>query len=690
MRVVAGPEGAVVTCATATRDPMGTLRKTPRLVGTARAPAIGGAVFVALVVRPTPAMAEAGGAGGAAIADLVWATAIGAIATLVLAIVAIAHRRGRTRLIAGPAAWLERKTELPGWSVMPAIIAAFALINGGFGFIWDVSIHLDDGRDAGPFANPSHYFIIVGLAGVVLAGVVSVLLGADRDSPTAVRLASGWYAPLGGLLILLCGTIAMAGFPLDDAWHRVFGQDVTLWGPTHVIMIAGGSLTTIGIWMLAEEGIRARRAAHGGVEVGSALIARVRLTVLAGAFFVSLSTLQTEFDFGVPQFRLLFQPVMFALAGAGLIAARIRIGRGGAIGAVAVYLVARGALTLITGPVFGHSINHFPLYLAEAALVELVALAVRPERGRQISFGALAGLAVGTGGIAAEWGWSHVWMPISWPTALFPEIALVAPVAAVGAGLLGGYIGRAMQPWEAVRRHAPAWLPAAAGLAVLAALAYPMPVSSSRVVTADVTLTDVRPTPERRAMATVVLDPPDAADGAEWLAALSYQGGGSHVDRLERIAEGRYRTVRPLELHGKWKSVIRLHAGSTMISVPVYLPADPVIPVTGVDAPQRFTRRFVADSALLRREEKPGLDGLRTAGYSLMFALAMLWIVAVALGLRRFEAAGGRARVEAGLADAVADADDAGRSGAVGKPAALLSTRAPRAPDAEPPAPVSV
>ncbi|MEJ7656555.1 MAG: hypothetical protein WKF33_05955 [Thermoleophilaceae bacterium] len=30
--------------------------------------------------------------------------------------------------------------------------------------------HIDDGRDAGPFANTSHFFILAGLGGIVLSG----------------------------------------------------------------------------------------------------------------------------------------------------------------------------------------------------------------------------------------------------------------------------------------------------------------------------------------------------------------------------------------------------------------------------------------------------------------------------------------------------------------------------------------
>src|SRR5213078_2395640 len=73
---------------------------------------------------------------------------------------------------------------------------------------------------------------------------------------TSVRLREGWHAPVGGLLLLLSGGVALAGFPLDDIWHRLFGQDVTLWGPTHIQMVAGASLATLALFDLLVEAVR--------------------------------------------------------------------------------------------------------------------------------------------------------------------------------------------------------------------------------------------------------------------------------------------------------------------------------------------------------------------------------------------------------------------------------------------------
>ena len=57
------------------------------------------------------------------------------------------------------------------------------------------------------------------------------------------------------------GAYALLGFPLDDVWHRLFGQDVTLWGPTHLMLIGGAGLSLIGMALLHEEGapLRGRR-----------------------------------------------------------------------------------------------------------------------------------------------------------------------------------------------------------------------------------------------------------------------------------------------------------------------------------------------------------------------------------------------------------------------------------------------
>ena len=79
------------------------------------------------------------------------------------------------------------------------------------------------------------------------------------------------------------------------------------------------------------------------------------------------------------------------------------------------FLVIRGLLTGLVGGVWGQTTPHFPLYAVEAICVEVVALLLDASAGRSL-FGAVSGAAIGTFGLAAEWGWSHVWMTMSWPS----------------------------------------------------------------------------------------------------------------------------------------------------------------------------------------------------------------------------------------------------------------------------------
>jgi hypothetical protein len=514
------------------------------------------------------------------------------------------------------------------------MVAGTSQLIAVFGYYWDVAKHIDTGRDPGPFGTPAHYPILIGLFGIALAGFLAIALGAPKQVPTSVRITSRWHAPLGGLLIFLCGGIALLGFPLDDIWHRLFGQDVTLWGPTHVQMIAGASLTTIAAWVLLVEGRRARRPASG--PTSEPVWLRLRAPALAGAFLLGLSTLQAEFDYGVPQFQLLYQPILIALAAAiGLVAARICLGRGGAAAAVAFYLVVRGLLTVVIGPVFGMSDLHFPLYVAEAGLVELVAWFVASNR--PLVLGAVSGAAIGSVGLVAEWGWSHVWMPLPWPTSLLPQAAILTFVAAVGGGILGGFIGRALVSHTQVHKAAPKWLLPAAAVACVACLAYPLPMNAGGPATASVSLSDQAPPPQRSVNATIHLNPADATSRSQWLTMTAWQGGGLVVDRLRRIAPGVFQTTEPIPVYGQWKSMLRLENGRGVRAVPVYLPEDLAIPAQAVPATAQFTRPFVRDKQILQRESVGGSEWLALPAYGLLLAIAIAWLATLGWGLRRLE-----------------------------------------------------
>src|SRR5438067_1286265 len=272
-----------------------------------------------LVAAPAAfASASTKPAAGAAIGQVIAATTGAIVATLAMLWLVAGHRSGRLRPMKQLVAFSERVSGMPAWSAMPLAILGGTLLIAVYGMYWDISIHLDKGRDPGPLANAAHYFILVGLFGVLFAGVMALSLPLEKPSRSAVRLPNGWQAPLGGLIITICGSISLLAFPLDDIWHRIFGQDVTLWGPTHLLLFGGATFSILGAWILYAEGSRrADRTAPRESRLVRALDA-----VMVGALLVGLSTFQGEFDFGVPQFRLVWQPILLALAaGIGLGAA---------------------------------------------------------------------------------------------------------------------------------------------------------------------------------------------------------------------------------------------------------------------------------------------------------------------------------------------------------------------------------
>jgi hypothetical protein len=565
-------------------------------------------------------------AGGAPLQDLVPAALVAAVLTGAALVLGATHRSGRLTLLARLAAQAERAVPVPGWAALPVLVTLGSLAVAAFGFFWDVATHIDDGRDAGPFANVAHYPILLGLGGVALAGFLACVLGADDRDRVALTAAPGWRVPVGGALLLLCGAVAMLGFPLDDVWHRIFGQDVTLWGPTHVLMIGGASLAPIAAWLLLVEGRRAAGRPH----------ASRRLTLLAwevqlaGATLTGLSTLQLEFGFGVPQFQLVFHPVLIALAASiALVAARLRLGRGGALAATGAYLLIMTPMVLAIGPGFGHTFLHFPLYLAEAVLVELAALALAKRSAPAI--GVACGALIGTVGLAAEFVFSQLVMPLPWTAELLPEAPLLALVAALAGGLLGAHLGCGLQGGTF-----PRLLPAAALAVVAVVIAIPLRTDPGDPIQASVTLADARP---GEAVATVRLDPPHAADEAKWLHAMSWQGGGSRLVELEAAGDGVYRTAEPVPVHGDWKTMVRLHTGDSILAMPIYLPADPGIPAREVPAEPRFERGFELDHEILRREERGAGPWLAGAAYGALGMIALAWLTAIVAAVTRFERA---------------------------------------------------
>jgi hypothetical protein len=535
-------------------------------------------------------MFAAAPAGGAELGQVAIVVGFVSVAYAGLILFALAHRGGRPTRVGALAERLGAWQGVPPWAALPLAVVSVSLATVYLGLMWDISLHIDRGRDPGPLANPAHYLILLGLYGIFAAGFLALVLGDPGERP------------IGGILLAASGTFALAGFPLDDVWHRLFGQDVTLWGPTHLVMMGGGVLSIVGVAvLLAESGSRMR-------------FPRV---LACATLLVGLSAFMGEFDFGVPQFRLVLQPALIAFAGGvALVAARRWSGPGAAL-AASVLAFALALSTAVVVGLAGEAMPLTPLFVPEGVAVELAFLARRGP----VAAGALAA----TLGLAGEWAWTHVAMPIAWTPALLPEAAAMALVAGVAGAVLGSQLGGGLRR-EPPRR----WLAAAALAAFAAVLANGLVERTPAGARATIARGD--------AGMTVRIDPPALADADASVRYVAWQGGPPRREgTLERVGPGMFRTPDDVPASGDWKSLVLIDSGRALVAAPIYAPADAAIPVREVPARARVTRPLSKTRDLLQRERRAGVPAwLWTSASLLVLGLGLAFLALLGWGVDRF------------------------------------------------------
>jgi hypothetical protein len=582
--------------------------------------------------------AETRPAGGAALGEVALATGIGAGLTVVLLGLVWLHRTRRSTVLTTVGNRLGAATGVPAWVALPTILTTISLLVALLGMLWDIALHIGVGRDEGPLANPAHFLILFGLFGVFAGGILACAMPLDeKPGPSAVRFIRGWDVPVGGILITVSGFYALLGFPLDDVWHRLFGQDVTLWGPTHLMLIGGAGLSIIGLLVLEQEGHGSLSTDDGDRKVGRT--ARfIRQAAATGGLLLGMSVFQGEYDFDVPQFRLVLEPFMIAgAAGIALVAARMFMGRGGALAATAFFLVVRSGIALIVGGGFDEITPTFPLYLGSAIVVELLAVGLSPAR-RPILFGAVAGIGIGTIGHATEAGWTQVVQTLSWNSDILVEGTLMAMVGGIAGGLLGALLALGLRrrlPRPVVARS----ILLASLVALAACIANGLAANVPADVEATFAITDVETDP-RTADITVQLDPADFVDEPSWVQITSWQGDGLVVNALERIGEGEYRTTEPVPLHGTWKTLLRVHDGRELTAFPIYLPADEAIDAEEIAAEDGMTRTAIPEIEILQRELKDSGGGVWLVANLVVLACTLGLIAAMSWGVARYSRQG--------------------------------------------------
>lgn len=511
---------------------------------------------------------------------------------------------------------LERLTGFAGWAMAGALTGLLSLLVAAIGLYWDVAWHVDFGRDKGTLFTPPHVTILFGLGGLIFAAAVSITFASLEKADTRLRFGEYIRVPWGGLLFLIAGVLAVAAFPLDALWHATYGIDVTLWSPTHLQLITGGSIGSFAVLLLlAEAWPVSKPNPHG----------RFWVAVATGAVLTACCTYTGEFDYRVPQFNPVYLPILIMLAaGVALVFGRLVLGRWGAVKVAISFLVIRTFLSFLVSSLH-HEFARYPLFLPSALLVELAAWWVGTDN--RLKFGAVSGVLIGTIGLVAETIWISAsgWFPASNNAGLLIKTLELAPITAVAAAIIGAGLGRMFH------RDSPKISIGALGIAgavLLAALMIPLPRDVSHVVAT------IHQTPignGNTVNVAVSLQPANAADGAIFFGISSWQGGGTRRVVLKETSPGNYTESAPVPVVGKWKSLLILIKGQDNMAAPIYLPIDPAIHAPEIPAQPLRVTTFKRNTSYLLREEHGGPMLPKELGYAgFIISTAVFFIVIAA------------------------------------------------------------
>src|SRR3954471_15986443 len=105
------------------------------------------------------AVVDGAPAGGAAVTQVLLGTVISLVVVSAIAYVGLGHRSGRVMVLARAGEVAGPYFRARAWGAVPLVVALGAFLIAGVGFVWDVALHIDQGRDPGPFGTAAHYLL---------------------------------------------------------------------------------------------------------------------------------------------------------------------------------------------------------------------------------------------------------------------------------------------------------------------------------------------------------------------------------------------------------------------------------------------------------------------------------------------------------------------------------------------------
>ena len=186
------------------------------------------------------------------------------------------------------------------------------------GAAWDIQWHPSVGRDR---ALTSPHIVL--LSGIALSGLLSLVLvlldswrawrghGVGENNSTAIL--GVFRAPIGLFASGVGALTATLAFPLDDYWHTLYGIDVTLWAPFHVMIISGMVLVGVGaLYTIAAE---LNRLPNGRAKTVAQIIFAAALAMTLAALLLFLPQANGREGLGqIGSYQFAIYPLLVAFA----------------------------------------------------------------------------------------------------------------------------------------------------------------------------------------------------------------------------------------------------------------------------------------------------------------------------------------------------------------------------------------
>lgn len=221
-----------------------------------------------------------------------------------------------------PSVWKLRLAS--GW------IALVAAVIGLFAISWDIQWHSVVGRDR--TLTAPHLFMLGSITVMGMVALIAVLIETTWSRRNRLVAQSGtsfagiFSSSLGAYLVGYGALDTAIAFPIDQYWHTLYGIDVSLWAPFHIMALAGLCLITLGIADMLVSGahLAMEQGAHGFARLGY-IGAIIAFATLMGAFsFLTLPAVSNVGYIPLGEFTFTVYPLMIGAFGTFLLVIALR------------------------------------------------------------------------------------------------------------------------------------------------------------------------------------------------------------------------------------------------------------------------------------------------------------------------------------------------------------------------------